>query len=213
MIYTSMLYTRKRRLILFSTIMLLLVIILSLATFNLRAKQSLNVLLISIDTLRPDHMGVYGYKKNTTPNIDKWSKDAIVFTNVTTVVPMTQPSFAALLTGRNPLNTRIITNLGLPVSSNTKTLASILKEYDFTTAAFTPGFLAVDTNGLNQGFDENKNYRFKYFYYDQNKQERYKQTDTKGYEDFVNESMNWLELNKNNQFFFWVHLLDPHNPY
>src|SRR3989338_7845756 len=85
-----------------------------------------NLILISIDTLRPDHMGVYGYSKNTTPNIDKWAKEATVFTNAYTIIPFTYPSFAALMTGQHGFKTRIVTNgLGPRISSNTETLAKI----------------------------------------------------------------------------------------
>ena len=58
--------------------------------------KKLNLILISVDTLRSDHMGVYGYPKNTTPNINKWAKDALVFTNATTHVPSTFPSLVSL---------------------------------------------------------------------------------------------------------------------
>lgn len=58
------------------------------------------MILISVDTLRPDHMGVYGYNKNTTPNIDKWAEGANIFTNAYTAIPLTYPSFALLMTGK-----------------------------------------------------------------------------------------------------------------
>lgn len=189
------------------------VFLIAIISYGTARKQSLNLIIISIDTLRADHMGVYGYSRNTTPNIDQWAKDATVFTNATTMVPMTRPSLVSLMTGRNPLKTRIITNQGLPLSWNTKTLAVILKDYGYITGAFLPyGNYANDKTGIYQGFDEIKNHVYKYYYY-KNAQERYGQNEAKNYEKFVGEALSWLQRHKNKKKFLWVHLLDPHAPY
>ncbi len=171
------------------------------------SRKPLNLLIISVDTLRPDHMGIYGYSKNTTPEIDKWAKDATVFTNATTVVPMTYPSFTALMTGKDPFHTRIIVNGGLPLSSNTPTIATILKNNGYKTGAFVTN--AVD---LSQGFEEFNTHLFKIFYQDKGKL-RFRETSRDIYERFIESSQNWLSKNRKNKFFLWVHLMDPHEPY
>lgn len=178
--------------------------------------QHLNLLLISVDTLRPDHMGIYGYMKNTTPNIDKWAKNATVFTNVSTVVPLTAPSFSALMTGLTPFNTRIFKNYTTPISPNTKTLSSILKENGYSTAVFTPGGLASPESGLDQGFDEIYTQHYKFFYNDENGLERYQQDNREKYEQLIKQAGDWLSNNapsSDKKFFLWIHLLDPHAPY
>ena len=88
----------KKVLFLTSVVILLLIAILTGKTAINNSKQ-LNVIIISVDTLRPDHMGTYGYSKNTTPNIDAWAKNAKIFTNAYTIVPETEQSFYTLFTG------------------------------------------------------------------------------------------------------------------
>lgn len=171
-----------------------------------------NLLLISIDTLRPDHMGTYGYEKNTTPNIDEWAEKGTVFTNVRTVVPMTDPSFAALMTGKTPVKTRIITNGGIPISKNTKTLAKILSENGFYTSAILAKF------PVKQGFDEIKSAPYVGYYYPEGAVDKskvlYRHLNSLGeYEKFILSSTDWLKANKDKKFFLWVHLMDIHAPY
>jgi arylsulfatase A-like enzyme len=175
-----------------------------------KQSQSLNIILISIDALRADHMGIYGYKKDTTPNIDKWAKNATVFTNANTVVPMTYPSFVALMTGQNPLKTRITNNSllsspkpwepwvnALPLSDNIKTLPKILKEKGYFNVAFMSTPALNNKSNINKGFDHYENFDWG--------------KDTA--EASVNTALDLLDKNKNKKIFFWIHLLDPHSPY
>lgn len=190
---------------------LLSLFLLSQIILKIRSQQ-LNLLIISIDTLRPDHMGIYGYQKNTTPQIDAWAKEASVFTNVRTMIPMTYPSFATLMTGKDPLKVRIITNQGWLVSNNSITLAKILKDNGYLTAAFTTGALNPNLTNLDQGMDDQDHLFFKGYYYLDN-QEIYYQTDRAGYESFLDQATSWLDKNKDKKFSLWVHLMDPHRPY
>ena len=102
-------------------IYLICVIFVSIYFFNdllkKRTSQQLNLILISIDSLRADHLGVYCYSKKTTPNIDQWADDATVFTNAYTVVPETYPSFLSLMTGKYPLSSRVINHIDSPNST------------------------------------------------------------------------------------------------
>lgn len=198
-----------KKLALFTVIFVLVYVSLELARqINYFGKsKDLNLVIISIDTLRPDHMGVYGYSKNTTPNIDKFSKSSIVFTNATTTVPMTHPSFISLMTGYDPLKTRVLSNNLLKISDNTKTLASELKAVGYKTAAF------LTSEPLEQGFDKFNFQIFKYYQYDSNGSEQYRQNNRFEYESFIKKSLGWFTNNRNNKFFAWIHLMDVHAPY
>jgi arylsulfatase A-like enzyme len=182
---------------------------------HLAKKGPLNLVIISIDTLRPDHMGIYGYNRNTTPNIDKWAKDAFVFTNASTIIPLTLPSFASLMTGLEPLNTGVFTNAdeinNQKIEKNTKTLVKILKENGYYSSSFiTSGVLDQEISNINEGFDEY--YQTNYWYFVKNGTGYY-ETSRDKYESFINKAVSWIDKNKNKKFFLWIHLQDPHYPY
>jgi len=191
----------------FIILVIIAILLARLALFHFQS-QNLNVLLISIDTLRPDHMGVYGYPKLTTPSIDKWAKDALVFSNATTVVPMTHPSFTALMTGRSPFESRIVTNGDPGLSPNNKSLATRLYERGYTTSAFI-----TSESVLSQGFEKIDYQYYKYYYYEDSDREKYGHIDEKTSDRLVQEAEKWMINNKNKKFFTWVHLTDPHAPY
>lgn len=209
-LFKHLYYGKEARKILIGVILFLLIVsslLFRKIVFNKNA-TNLNLIIISVDTLRPDHMGVYGYKKNTTPNIDKFAKKSTVFTNVSTVVPMTYPSFTALMTGQDMLKTRVIANQGYDISENTKTLATRLKEKGYITSAFVSGAV----NSLSQGFDTFDSQIFKY-YYSLDGVDRYGQESRDDYEKFLKKASDWIVQNKNKRFFTWIHLIDPHTPY
>lgn len=197
-------HNRKIIIVLFLVLICSLDLLIQKKSIFAKPKQPKSLLLISVDTLRADHMSIYGYNKKTTPNIDLWAKDAVVFNNFYTVIPYTFPSFAALMTGLNPVNTRILNNvIGTTdrISSNTKTLAKILKDNSYLTAAFYTNFVLLNKySGLKNGFDV----------YDYNKS--WKSTDP-DYQKLLSDSLNWLNENKKGPFFLWIHLSDPHAPY
>ncbi len=177
-----------------------------------RDERNLNLILISVDTLRPDHMGIYGYNKNTTPNIDKWAKNATVFTNVHTFIPATYPSFVELMTGESPFESKIYNNGvvgdevypgGKPLPNDIPLLSELLKRNNYTTAAFiTNPVLSSAYTNLNRGFDS------------YSLQSLWDTHDTRDkYYNFIISSLDWIDKNKKNKFFLWVHLLDPHAPY
>ncbi len=170
-------------------------------------KNNLNVILISVDTLRADHMGVYGYAKDTTPNLDKLAKSSTVYTNLRTVVPMTWPSFIALFTGLEPFSTRIAANGLTFISSTTNSLPKILAKKGYRTAAFVSNVANIKNDFEDFSFIPSKE-----FYLD-NGVERYNLLDENGSDSVITEAKNWLDNNYQNKFFLWVHLMDPHAPY
>jgi choline-sulfatase len=111
------------------------------------------VVLISVDTLRADHLPAYGYRGVATPNLDALRKDAVLFGNAYTHVPLTLPSHAALLTGLLPPQNGVRDNYGYTLPPGIETLADLLKKARYATgAAVSSAVLSRDT-GLNRGFD------------------------------------------------------------
>ena len=104
-------------------------------------EQRPNVLLVTIDTLRADRLGVYGYSQIETPNIDRLASDSMVFDRAISPVPLTLPSHASILSGVYPLYHGIRDNAGFVLSPQQVTLAEILKEVGYSTGAFVGSFI------------------------------------------------------------------------
>ncbi len=164
-----------------------------------------NVILISIDTWRADHVGCYGCKLPVTPNIDQFAKESVLFENVVTAAPITLPSHSTMLTGTLPPYHGVHNNLFYRLAESNLTLPEILEPNGFTSAAFVSAFVLDSKFGLNQGFAE---------YHDEfeNVQES----------DFGNErradettglAVKWLEENQDEKFFMFLHYFDPHDEY
>ena len=101
----------------------------------LGGKKYPNLVLITIDTLRADHLGCYGYHRNTSPNIDAFAEENILFENFFSVVPVTGPSMSSLFTGKHMLNHGVVYNW-LTIDSNTKNLAELMPD-NYRTAGFS----------------------------------------------------------------------------
>jgi len=111
-----------------------------------------NVVVVVLDTLRPDHLGTYGYGRPTSPNFDTWAAGAAVFENAQSVAPWTAPSLVSLFTSLYP-SVHNVTEYGAPGQLNERvtTLAEVLKARGYATAAFTEGGYASAQLGLDQG--------------------------------------------------------------
>src|SRR5947208_9755561 len=116
-----------------------------------------NVVIVTIDTLRADHLGCYGYKQIRTPNIDALAADGVRFARAYTPVPVTLPAHTVLFTGTYPLLSGIHDFSGNKLSASQPTLASVLKEQGYATGAVIGSAVLDSRFGLNRGFD---------FYYD-----------------------------------------------
>ena len=110
------------------------------------------VILISIDTLRRDHLSAYGYARVHTPEIDSYAQPGTLFTAVEAQVPLTLPSHASLFTSTYPFHSRIEEN-AQPVPPGVVTLASVLRSQGYHTAAFIGSVFLERQMGLDQGFD------------------------------------------------------------
>jgi choline-sulfatase len=111
-----------------------------------------NLLLITVDTLRADRLGAYGYARARTPTLDALAKAGTTFERAYSASPVTLPSHATLLTGRYPPGHGSRDN-GMRMSADTPTLATTLQPRGLKTAAFVAAFPLDHQFGLNRGFD------------------------------------------------------------
>ncbi len=168
--------------------------------------SGMNVLLITLDTTRADHLGCYGYEAARTPYLDELAANGILFSNAYCQVPMTLPSHCSILTGLNPLVHGVHNNGTYILDPKFLTLAEILRDRDFQTAAFTASYSVDSRFGLDQGFD----------IYDDSLQEDspFKPVNAERPAGQVFASFSaWLDQNGLEPFFTWVHFFDPHLPY
>jgi arylsulfatase A-like enzyme len=111
------------------------------------------LLLISIDTLRPDHLGAYGYERPTSPTLDAVAAEGVVFEDVMSTSPWTLPSHASMLTGLYPSSSGVDSQ-GAALPEDVATLASWLSEKGFATAAVVNSLNLSERHGFDRGFEE-----------------------------------------------------------
>ncbi len=114
-------------------------------------KPARNVVFLSIDTLRADHLGCYGYHRNTTPRIDELAARGVRFETVITAIDFTFPSHASMLTSLYPPAFDVWENGGARLSDSVVTLAEVLKGRGYSTGAFVGSFMLDSRFGLDQG--------------------------------------------------------------
>jgi arylsulfatase A-like enzyme/tetratricopeptide (TPR) repeat protein len=166
---------------------------------------SYNILLITLDTTRADHLGCYGYASAKTPNLDRLAGEGIRFARVYCPAPLTLPSHASIMTGLYPV-AHGVRNNGHDLPSGIRTLAEILKGRSYSTAAFVSSFSVDSRFGLDRGFDVyDDTFRSELPFKTQNAERRAEETFSK--------FSRWLENNGKSRFFGWVHYFDPHLPY
>jgi arylsulfatase A-like enzyme/Tfp pilus assembly protein PilF len=164
-----------------------------------------NLLLITIDTLRADHVGVYGAATGATPTLDALAADGVRFDQVQTAAPLTGPSHATILTGLYPPMHGVRNNVVFSLGKEDVTLATRLKQRGYATAAFVGAYPVAAAFGFGQGFDT-----FNEEFHESNPGEQ-------GAERRANEvadaAIRWLSGGVAAPFFAWVHFYDPHAPY
>ncbi|MFH1403309.1 MAG: sulfatase [Candidatus Altiarchaeota archaeon] len=161
-----------------------------------------NVIIISIDALRADHLSTYGYSRKTSSFIDSIARKGVVFENAITPRPKTVVSLTSMLTGLYPYHSGVRGYGEKPVY-----LPSLLKENGFTTAAFVSNWaLRPDESGFDRYFDV-YDYDFTRSYYPR----------PWVYERDAGETnenvFRWLDENHDKRFFLWIHYMEPHGPY
>ncbi len=176
--------------------------------FKREKLKKLNVILITIDTLRASHVGIYGRGKAKTPNLDKLAEEGAYFKKCITQTPLTLPSHTTILSGTYPLYHKVRDNGGFIVPQKLTLISEILKKKGFKTAAFIAAYVLHSKWGLNQGFD---------FYEDSFDMSKYKSVSLSKIQkragEVLKEAEEWIRKNRSKHFFAWIHLYDPHTPY
>ena len=174
---------------------------------GVRPREGQNLLVITIDTLRADRVGAYGYRAARTPHLDRLASEGVVFEDAIAQVPVTLPSHASLFTGLVPPTHGVRDNTYFRLDPEARTLAEVLKAKGYETAAFVSAFVLDSSFGLEQGFDV----------YDD---EVAGEADTAGTiaerrgELVTRSFVSWLEKRSSDRpFFAWLHYFDPHLPY
>ncbi len=170
-----------------------------------------NLLFITLDTCRKDHLSVYGYDRNTSPGLVSLARDGFAFENVFTVATNSLPSHATLMTGLYPFEHGAITN-GAKLDSAVPTLAEFLLKRKFNTAGFVGYYALGEESGLNQGFEDFQFHKVESHNHDGKKLE----DDIKGFSAALNWIRDWhehKEAQKRSNFFVWLHVQNIHESY
>jgi choline-sulfatase len=170
--------------------------------------RPLNVVVVTIDTLRADHLRCYGYREIETPNVDRIAQNGTLFENAVAQTPLTNPSHASMFTGLYPTAHLVRGNGGFILRPSTTTLATILQQQGWDTAAFISSATLNKVFGLNQGFA---------VYDDQmpksGKGQEFVADAERPAGQTVDRALRWLDAQSGKPFFLWVHVFDPHTPY
>ncbi len=178
------------------------------------------VILISIDTLRADHLSAYGYSAIHTPNIDSFADHGTLFSDIDAQIPLTLPSHTSLFTSTYPFQNRIEENAER-VPAGAVTLASVLRGNGYKTAAFIGCVFLEREMGLDQGFDSfDSPFNFQAFsaisgsmFFAGTAQNPYSVRDRRDGALVIGAATRWLSANHDQPVFLFLHLFDLHKPY
>jgi arylsulfatase A-like enzyme len=158
-----------------------------------------NVLLVTVDTLRADHVESHGSAfPGLTPNLDRLAAEGTVFLHTTSTAPATRPSLAGLMTGTHPGHHQVLSN-HTPLKVGVGTLAQLLRKGGYLTAGIVGNDLLAPRSGLGRGFA----------HYESFASERGLASDAEG----VRRALAWLAGSPREPWFLWLHLMTPHGPY
>ena len=166
-------------------------------------RERKNVILISLDTLRADHLGCYGYERTTSPVLDTFAKRGVLFENCISSAPWTLPAHVSLLTSLYSTSHSVIDDglfsvpsmLPTSLPPEIKTLPEILQKGGYETRAITSHIYVSDKFGFERGFNV--------FYYDQEQRAKV----------ITQRALSWLDSLSDRPFFLFLHYFDCHSPY
>jgi arylsulfatase A-like enzyme len=158
-----------------------------------------SVILISIDTLRADHLGCYGYEVETSPAVDRFARDAVLFEMPIAQAPSTEPSHASIFTSLIPSHHGAYFSRKVPLSDELVTMAEIFQQHGYRTKSFNDGAQVSAKWGFDQGFDEYTTLPGPPTEY------KFRRT--------VKEALGWLTAHRDDRFFLFLHTYEPHHPY
>jgi choline-sulfatase len=162
-----------------------------------------NLLLVTIDTPRADHVGAYGDAKAQTAAFDRLAREGVLVEEAVAQVPQTRPSHASILTGRYPYEHGVRDNAAGPIAPGMPTLATVLKAAGYDTAGFIGAYPVSRSSGLDRGFDV----------YDDPFEKAVDGRTERRAQEVVDRALGWLSHAHGRPFLAWVHLFDPHAPY
>jgi arylsulfatase A-like enzyme/Tfp pilus assembly protein PilF len=167
-----------------------------------------HVVLVTIDTLRADRLGIYGGAPGTTPNLDRIAREGAFAADATAHVPLTRPSHVTLFTGLLPWQHGIRDNISPADLPAAPVLAEAFKKEGFATGAFVSSIVLSPHGGLGRGFD---------VFSDRMPSPpgaRFINTLQRRGDETMREALGWIEgQHGGGRLFAWIHLYDPHDPY
>ena len=190
----------------------------SLAREN-AGESPINVILITIDTLRADALGAYGQERFTSPNLDLLSQEGVRFNQTMTSSPSTLPSHASIMTSRYPKAHGARANAGYVLSDENETLAEIFQRNGYRTGAEIAAIVISHGTQLNQGFDQYRDLdsgdirRKTILVAQPDGSHRKVELDERPASDITKFGIEFLDKNRLNPFFLWLHYFDPHSHY
>jgi arylsulfatase A-like enzyme/tetratricopeptide (TPR) repeat protein len=176
-------------------------------TLRRRQLHGLNVILITLDTLRADHLSCYDKRFAATPNLDRLAAAGALFEHCVAQTPLTLPSHTTILSGTYPYFHQVRANKTTKVPSGLPLISEAFQNRGFATSAFIGAVVLHSTFGLNRGFDiyaDRFDSHNAFFNWDEIR---------KPANVVLNEARLWLERNSGQRFFSWIHLYDPHAPW
>jgi len=165
------------------------------------------IVLVSIDTLRADRLPVYGYTRGSTPRLDAFAREAVVFDRAYAHAPLTLPSHASILTGRLPFEHGVRDNIGFTLADGTRMVQHELGDRGFTTAGFVSAYVMRRETGIASGFDE-----FDDTMPAAGAGRPLGQVQRDG-SDTMRAAERWLAARRSDRFFLFFHIYEPHRPY
>ncbi|MFC2091203.1 sulfatase [Elusimicrobiota bacterium] len=191
----------KKKFLLFSLILFILSQIIIFIILRQKNHIIKRIILITVDTLRADHLSSYGYPRKTSECIDRFARNGTIFHNALSPISTTSPAHASIFTSLYPLQHNVMKN-GHILQDKYTTMAEILKSAEFKTAGFASTYLHFKVANMHQGFD----------FYDEPNPE-----DTPYYRpahETTDAAINWINNQDPSQkTFMWIHYFDPHGPY
>jgi len=172
------------------------------------SRSSLNVVLLTLDTLRADHLGAYGNTEVRTPHLDQLAREGVVFEQAMTTAPLTLPAHSSIMTGQFPPRHGVRDNGGFFLGPEQVTMAELLSAQGFQAGATVGAFVLDSKWGLDQGFATY--------------QDDFDLTKVKSLalgsikrpgNEVVDLALKWMDGVTGQRFFSWLHLYDPHAPY
>src|SRR3989475_5826151 len=170
--------------------------------------RRLNVVVVTIDTLRPDHVQCYGYRHVETPTLDSLAQRGVLFEQAVAQAPLTPPSHASIFTGQYPTAHHVRNTGGFILPSSSRPLAKIVQERGWDLAAFIGSAVLKKIFGFNLGFAVYDDQMPKHGPKDEFREDPERRAGV-----VVDRAIQWLNAQSGKPFFLWVHLYDPHLPY